>query len=808
MNIEKDNLSQVSIDFTRGETVHFHEALELLFLLEGRLRVEVEKDVWEMEKNDVLVVNSGMKHSISPVGNESILFQIKISRALISRQIDNPLFLIWCNSIVDKADYDDIRRTLKAMIRHYMHRGRTDLYFQGELYQLLYYLVENYLITSDDRRYKERVSKTDERVLQILSYIHENYNRDITLTELAGQLYLTNAYLSRFFKKTMGVNFGEYVNNIKLHYAVEDLLYTSKSITRIAMDNGFSNMATFNKSFREMYHMTPSVYKETMNPGKQERQYGRAEQKRRLARSLTRYLDGENTDTPRENGENLDIRADVLKRRDNKQPWRPLMNVGQLSCLRDYRIRSELLRLNSSLKFTYVRFWNVLSDDMALGRYISDNLLDYNFTYLDDYVDFLVQNRLKPYFQMGYKEARYTYGGADDDGFTRVDHFFSFKTRDELLSVLRLMLRHLLLRYGKEEVSTWRFEIWYPHIYYVLPEFCVAGGKERLSIEIYRVLREMVPEAKIGGAEFCFLTESDKIYDRLLIYKEAGVVPDFITCVSFPYKLSPYDDHIAKQWQVDDNFILNEIRNLRSILEHMGWGGLPIWLTEYSFTVIHRNPLNDSRFKGAWLLKNMSDMAPLVDAAGYWLLSDIYSEGIDSNRLLYGGSGLVTKDGIYKPAYYALYFLTQMKPQLIDKGPNYLMTTDGNHTYTLLLYHMKSLNHRAFMKTEADMTVEDLSLIFEDEAPLNLKLTVNNIDRGIYRIKRLNIDDDHGDIQNWTLKNYMAPSLKRSEIWHLQQTCMPGMEISEKTIREGQPLILRESIEANCFIFYEIEMLH
>lgn len=806
MQIEKENAAQVMIDFVKTEQPHFHEALELVFLLEGKVSVAVESDSWILEREDILVINSGMKHRIVPE-TESIACCLMIPRRLISWQIENPLFLIWCNSAADRAArYDELRRILRDMVKHYMAKGREDLYVQGEFYQLLYILIEQYLITSEDRRYRERMTKNDERVLQILSYIHENYNRDITLNELAGQLYLTNAYLSRFFKKTLGVNFGEYLNNIKLHYAVEDLLYSSKSITRIAMDNGFSNMATFNKSFRQMYEMTPSAYKEAMNPQKRIQQQKREAQNRRLKRSLDKYFGG--GDFAAVSRGSLVENVDVKDRRPHKQPWHKLINVGQLALLKDYRIRSELLRINSSLKFTYVRFWNVLSDEMALGQYISDKLGDYNFTYLNDYIDFLLQNRLKPFFQMGYKQVRNHYGDVTDDGFTRVDKFFSFKTMDELLGVLRLMLKHLIIRYGREEVNTWCFEIWYPNIYYVLPDFCVEGGKERLSIEIFRVIRELLPEVNIGGAEFSLLMESDKIYDRLIRYQEAGVIPDFITCVSFPYKLSPGEHSIEKQWQVDDDFIVNEIRNLRSILDHVGWEQLPIWLTEYSFTVLHRNPLNDTRFKGAYILKNVADIAELVDAAGYWLLSDIYSEGGDSNRLLYGGSGLVTKDGIYKPAYFALYFLSLMKPFLVKKGRNFLLTSDKNDSYALVIYNMKSLNHRAFMKAEASMTVEDMALIFEDEAPVQLEIHLDQTPRGIYRLKRLKIDAGHGDIQAWAGKNYLIPTLKRSEVWHLQQTCMPDIEIRERPVHEGEALIINELVEANNFLIYEIEMLH
>ena len=60
------------------------------------------------------------------------------------------------------------------------------------------------------------------------------------------------------------MSFLEYVNNIRLFHAVDDLLYTEKKITRIALDNGFPTTASFNKAFRDIYNMTPSAYRSSI----------------------------------------------------------------------------------------------------------------------------------------------------------------------------------------------------------------------------------------------------------------------------------------------------------------------------------------------------------------------------------------------------------------------------------------------------------------------------------------------------------------------------------------------------------------
>lgn len=57
------------------------------------------------------------------------------------------------------------------------------------------------------------------------------------------------------------MSFAEYLTNVRLFHAVDDLLYTSMPITRIAYDNGFASVAVFNKVFKNAYGETPSVFR-------------------------------------------------------------------------------------------------------------------------------------------------------------------------------------------------------------------------------------------------------------------------------------------------------------------------------------------------------------------------------------------------------------------------------------------------------------------------------------------------------------------------------------------------------------------
>ena len=81
---------------------------------------------------------------------------------------------------------------------------------------------------ADDSRLHMEDSQDRIRIQQIQNYIQANYQSQISLNDLADRLYLSNAYLSKYVKKHLGMTFMEYLNNVRLFHAVDELLYTKK----------------------------------------------------------------------------------------------------------------------------------------------------------------------------------------------------------------------------------------------------------------------------------------------------------------------------------------------------------------------------------------------------------------------------------------------------------------------------------------------------------------------------------------------------------------------------------------------------
>ena len=95
---------------------------------------------------------------------------------------------------------------------------------------------------------------------QISLYVHHNYAKAVSLKELAGQLYLSEGYLSRYVRQKFGMKvFRDYVKKIRLSHAREDLQHTENSITQIIYESGFSSPGFFYREFKRIWNVTDGI---------------------------------------------------------------------------------------------------------------------------------------------------------------------------------------------------------------------------------------------------------------------------------------------------------------------------------------------------------------------------------------------------------------------------------------------------------------------------------------------------------------------------------------------------------------------
>ncbi|MDB2607198.1 AraC family transcriptional regulator, partial [Zobellia sp.] len=119
---------------------------------------------------------------------------------------------------------------------------------------------DNYELLSSTN-YVNAFQKTNNvRLDRIYAYVFENFNDGISASDVAKMTGMNKSAFSRFFKKAHKKPFTRYLNEIKVGYACRLLMEKKESITSIAYLSGFNNISNFNRQFKIIYGLAPSVY--------------------------------------------------------------------------------------------------------------------------------------------------------------------------------------------------------------------------------------------------------------------------------------------------------------------------------------------------------------------------------------------------------------------------------------------------------------------------------------------------------------------------------------------------------------------
>lgn len=99
-------------------------------------------------------------------------------------------------------------------------------------------------------------------LMSVLTYIQENYSDcELTNSTLAEKSGYTEAYMRQLFKSQVGTTPKQYILDIRLQHASQMLAETTKKVTKITSDCGFSNLAHFSRVFRAKFGESPIEYR-------------------------------------------------------------------------------------------------------------------------------------------------------------------------------------------------------------------------------------------------------------------------------------------------------------------------------------------------------------------------------------------------------------------------------------------------------------------------------------------------------------------------------------------------------------------
>lgn len=232
-------------------TMHTHPFSEIFYVIKGKGNFHIENKVISVNEDDLIIVNPNVIHTESSSNDPLEYMVVGLSKIVL---MDDAYL------IQNFKEYKhDILLYLKTLSIEFL---RSDHYTNVICDNLLEILIYN-IIRYSNKKFGDITSANllDYKITQACSFIENNFNKKITLEDIALSLYLSKYYLAHIFKKQLKISPIRYLLNFRLKKAKEYLLNTSYSISDIAVIVGFENSAYFSNTFKKEFKISPSEYR-------------------------------------------------------------------------------------------------------------------------------------------------------------------------------------------------------------------------------------------------------------------------------------------------------------------------------------------------------------------------------------------------------------------------------------------------------------------------------------------------------------------------------------------------------------------
>lgn len=249
--------------------MHHHPEYELTYIVKGSGYRWLGANYETYKAGDFVLLSSNIPHTwmSNPNQNESVeAIVIQFSQEFITPflQFKESNAIATLLSLASKGlqlspDASTTTALLELLSREGLSRILTFISLLEQIAQLPYRTI----VSQKKPLVLSKVKET--RLNKACTYIHQNFEKKITLSDLASMLFLSESNFCKFFKKATGNTFTEYVNEIRINEACRLLLQTDKTINEIVFLCGFENVSYFNRIFKVKNNGSPSQFRKLKN---------------------------------------------------------------------------------------------------------------------------------------------------------------------------------------------------------------------------------------------------------------------------------------------------------------------------------------------------------------------------------------------------------------------------------------------------------------------------------------------------------------------------------------------------------------
>lgn len=723
---------------------HWHQQLELIYVLEGYTEITINDRMYVLNQEDVILTNAYDIHELH--GSDAVVLSIRIDLEKLGVPDDEREGLTFdLNSSLekDKTPYQKIKVLISSLINYNLKYQDNSRYANlSILYSLFAEFMNKYRVISNSKKVQPKKYLT--RLREIIKYLNENYDKGITLKDLSSVFNLTVPYISSFFDKYFGNNFQDYYDELRISKSIPTLLENRLTLDDMAIKFGFTDSRGYVRAFKKIYGITPTEYRKNANSSSQAGNFLTHFDTNKYLDKLLKNND-ERYHLPIKKHKNSiikDFEADYNTSSLLKPTYLNFFSVSRAFDFLSKPHQEMIDDLLNEIPFKYVKFHGLLDDTMHVIKKRGDHYT-YSFFYIDMVLDYIMKLGIKPLIQLSYMPSCLTENAPHYDNGMIV----SLPNNDEeFLKLIKALIIHLIERYGLKEIESWPFTFWNA------PDtskyaYGVDDNKHFFNLykEIFNLVKQISSKIEFGSPSLLPICEETIKFDKefLNFARTNDCYPDFLIVHYFENNFSNYFKQINKeQFPTDTN-------NFKKFIDFVKspdfYYGKKVYLTEFNFTSSHRNLLSDTVFSSCYIVKNILENLNRLDSFGHWYLSDLIDETQLPNNMLHGGLGLYTVNGIRKPAFYAYKFLSKLGNEIILQNDG-MIITKRDQDIIILLYNYEHFSDLYASGDYFELSYHNRYIPFASNKNIVFNIKLKNVPGKSYHLRQSYVNRTSGSI--------------------------------------------------------------
>jgi xylan 1,4-beta-xylosidase len=452
--------------------------------------------------------------------------------------------------------------------------------------------------------------------------------------------------------------------------------------------------------------------------------------------------------------------------------WKVCVGGGRVGeALRaDFQKHLELIQ--REIPFDYIRMHGLFHEDMMVYRE-KDGQPIVNWQYVDLVYDHWLSIGIRPFVELGFMP--YDLASSTETVFWWKGNITPPKDWERWEWFIQQFIKHIIERYGADEVRRWYFEVWNePDLSFFWKDADFDAYME-LYERTVRAIKRVDANLRVGGPATASASAGPGIAswgnEFLSVCREKHIPIDFFSTHPYPTN-HPFDEDGTgyMTWDGPKRLMVDLVGYEKTLAEN-GFTHLEKHYTEWSSSPSPRDAIHDTAFLAPFLVQNNLAGRGHADSLSFWVISDIFEESRAGDTPFHGGFGLINTQGLKKPSYHGYWFLSRLGDELLELGDSFAVTRHQSGKISILVWNYchytdaAASDSRFIQKAVGTQRLYDMFVLQPDK---QFTLKLSGLERKV-RVQTTKFDREHGSVLDAWLAMGAPEQILREDLDVLRQ---------------------------------------